>query len=91
MFILKNLTQLEKAVTKARTVKPIVRIISFGVYAVQGSKGNFYTVECKRNEQGEKVVICECKGAERGLVCFHSCSALELHCTIAKHRATARA
>jgi hypothetical protein len=88
MFILKSLNQLEKAVTKARTVKPIVRIISFGVYSVRGSKGNFYTVECKRNEQGEKVVICQCRGAERGLVCFHSASVLELHCTLAKHKAT---
>jgi hypothetical protein len=88
MFILNNLSQLEKAANKARTVKPIVRIKSFGVYAVQGSKGNFYTVECKRNERGEKVVICQCRGAERGLVCFHSASVLELHCTLAKHKAT---
>jgi hypothetical protein len=88
MFILKSLNQLEKAVTKARTVKPIVRIKSFGVYSVRGSKGNFYTVECKRNEQGEKVVICECVGASKGLVCFHSASVLELHCTLAKHKAT---
>ncbi len=88
MYILNNLNQLEKAATKARTVKPIVRIKSFGVYAVQGSKGNFYTVECKRNERGEKVVICECAGAGRGLVCFHSASVLELHCTLAKHKAT---
>ena len=85
MFILKNLDQLEKAVTKAKTVKPIVRMIQFGKYAVQGSKGNFYTVECYRNDKGEKVVACECKGATRG-VCYHSCSVLELHCTLAKHR-----
>ncbi len=88
MYILNNLNQLEKAATKAKTVKPIVRIIKFGVYAVQGSTGNFYTVECKRNERNEKVVSCECKGASKGLVCFHSASVLELHCTLAKHRAT---
>jgi hypothetical protein len=87
MFILTNLNQLEKAANKARTVKPIVRIISFGVYSVRGTKGNFYTVECKRNERGEKVVICQCKGGERG-VCYHAASVLELHCTIAKHKAT---
>ena len=88
MYILKSLNQLEKAATKARTVKPIVRMLSFGLYSVQGSTGNFYTVKCHRNEQGEKVVACECEGARRGLVCFHSTSALELHCTQAKHRAT---
>lgn len=85
MYILENLSQLENASAKARKVKPIVRIVSFGVYLVQGSKGNFYTVECKRNEHGEKVVICDCKGAERG-VCYHSASAIELHSTLAKHR-----
>lgn len=88
MYILTNLDQLEKAANKARTIKPIVKMIEFGVYAVKGSTGNFYKVECNRNEQGEKVVSCECEGARRGLVCFHSTSALELHCTQAKHRAT---
>jgi hypothetical protein len=87
MFILTNLNQLEKAATKARTVKPIVRMIQFGLYSVKGSKGNFYTVKCEK-VGNDKVVTCECKGAERGLVCFHSCSALELHCTLAKHKAT---
>jgi ribosomal protein S27E len=87
MFILNSLNQLEKAVTKARTVKPIVRIIKFGVYSVKGSKGNFYTVKCEK-VGNDKVVTCECKGAERGLVCFHSASVLELHCTLAKHKAT---
>jgi ribosomal protein S27E len=87
MFILNSLNQLEKAVTKARTVKPIVRIIKFGLYSVKGSKGNFYTVKCEK-VGNDKVVTCECKGAERGLVCFHSASVLELHCTLAKHKAT---
>ena len=88
MYILTNLNQLEKAANKARTIKPIVRMIQFGVYAVKGSQGNFYTVECYRNDKGEKVVACQCKGASKGLVCFHSSAALELHCTLAKHRAT---
>ncbi len=88
MFILNNLEQLEKAATKARTVKPIVRIIAFGLYAVQGSTGNFYTVECKRNERNEKTVACNCKAGLSNRICFHSCSVLELHCTLAKHKAT---
>jgi hypothetical protein len=90
MFILNSLNQLEKAVTKARTVKPIVRIIKFGLYSVKGSKGNFYTVKCEK-VGNDKVVTCECRGASKGLVCFHSASVLELHCTLAKHKATARA
>lgn len=87
MYILENLSQLEKAANKARTIKPIVRMLSFGVYNVKGSKGDSYTVECRRNDRNEKVVACGCKGAERGLVCYHSAAAIELHSTIAKHRA----
>lgn len=88
MFILTNLTQLEKAANKARTIKPIVRMMEFGIYAVKGSQNDAYIVECRRNQQGEKVVSCDCKGGERGLVCYHAASVIELHSTLAKHRAT---
>lgn len=64
MFILKNRQQLENAIAKARKVKPRVRIIAFGVYAVKGSNGN-YTVKCERTAKGEKQVLCDCKGGER--------------------------
>ena len=88
MYILTNLTQLEKSAAKARTIKPTVRIIAFGKYAVKGTKGDVYTVECRRNDRNEKVVSCNCKGGERGLVCFHSSAVIELHSTLAKHRTT---
>ena len=88
MFILKDKTQLEKAVAKARKIKPIVRMIVFGKYSVKGSNGNSYTVNLRR-EANQKIVECECKGGMRGLVCYHSVSAIELHSTIAKHRQTA--
>ncbi len=84
MYILQEKGQLEKAIAKAKNRKPIVRKIEFGKYAVRGSSGNFYTVKFSRNALGEKVVECDCRGGERGLVCFHSVSALELHGTIAK-------
>ncbi len=87
MFILKSLNQLEKAANKARTVKPVVRIISFGLYSVKGTKGDSYTVECRRNDRNEKIVSCNCKGGERG-VCYHAASVIELHSTLAKHKAT---
>lgn len=88
MFILESRNQLEKAVAKAQKVKPIVRMIAFGVYAVKGTNGNSYTVKCERTAKGEKQVSCDCKGGAKGLVCYHSVSALELHSTIAKHRQT---
>jgi hypothetical protein len=87
MFILKNKSQLQTAISKARKIKPVVRMIAFGVYAVKGATGN-YTVKMERIGN-EKQVLCDCKGGERGLVCYHSTAALELHSTIAKHRQTA--
>lgn len=85
MFILESKAQLEKAITKAKKTRTTVKFISFGVYKVSGSN-RFYTVECKRNERGEKIVSCECLGAVKGLVCYHAASALSLHIGLAKQR-----
>jgi hypothetical protein len=86
MFILQSKDQLEKAIAKAMKTRAKVKFISFGVYQVSGSKGNFYTVVCERSERGEKIVKCACKGAEKGLVCYHAASALSLHVGLAKQR-----
>lgn len=88
MFILKTKTQLEKAIAKARKVRCAVKFQSFGTYSVKGSNG-FYTVTCKKDSDGNKVVSCECKGAEKGLVCYHSAAALSLHVGLARQQATA--
>jgi hypothetical protein len=85
MFILESKTQLEKAIVKAKKVKTQVKFISFGVYSVKGTKGNFYKVECKK-VGNDKQVSCECLGASKGLVCFHAASALSLHVGLAKQR-----
>jgi hypothetical protein len=85
MFILKSKDQLEKAITKAMNTRAKVKFISFGVYAVSGSKGNFYTVEC-RKVGNEKQVSCECKAGEKNLPCYHAASALSLHVGLAKQR-----
>ena len=84
MFVLRNLNQLEKAVEKAQKVKPVVRMIDFGVYAVKGSKDS-YEVRMER-KNGQKLIMCNCIAGERGFVCYHSVSALELHSTIAAHK-----
>jgi len=89
MFILKSKSQLEKAIQRARKTRTQVKFIAFGTYAVRGSKGNFYTVKCERNERGEKVVKCDCKGAESGYVCKHSVCALSLHTALARQRQNA--
>jgi hypothetical protein len=89
MFILESKAQLERAIAKAMKTRTQVKFISFGTYAVKGTKGNFYTVICERSERGEKVVKCGCKGAEKGLVCYHAVSALALHTALARQRQTA--
>ncbi|CAN5176671.1 hypothetical protein BH20ACI1_BH20ACI1_20150 [soil metagenome] len=86
MFVLDNENQIEKAMQKARKVKPLVKLIAFGVYAVKGSKGNSYTVKCSRNPLGQKQVDCECEGGRKGLVCYHTAAALGLHIVLAEQR-----
>jgi putative transposase len=46
-----------------------------------------YTVMCKKSDNGYKLVECTCKGAERGLVCYHAAAALSLHIGLARQRA----
>ncbi len=88
MFILKDKTQLERAIAKALKIRPRVEFDCFGRYRVSGSKG-YYTVICRKDESGQKVVACGCKGAEKGLVCYHSAAALSLHIGLARQQQTA--
>jgi len=88
MFILKGIEQLEKAIAKAKKLRPRVEFNCFGRYRVSGSKG-FYTVECRKDERGNKVIACGCKGASKGLVCYHAVSALSLHIGLARRQQTA--
>ena len=87
MFILKEKEQLNNANTKARKLRPRVEFDHFGRYRVSGSKGRFYTVICKRSDNGFKFIECTCKGAECGLVCYHAAGALALHTGLARQRA----
>ncbi len=88
MFVLKGIEQLEKAIAKAKKIRPRVEFGSFGHYRVSGSKG-FYTVICRKDERGYKTVDCTCKASERGLVCYHSAAALSLHVGLARQQQTA--
>lgn len=86
MFILNSENQIENGLEKARKAKPKIKTITFGKYLVQGSKGNFYEVYCKRNPLGQKQVDCECKGGQKDLVCYHAVSALGLHICLAEQK-----
>ncbi len=91
MFILRGVDQLSSAITKAKKIRPRVEFNRFGRYRISGSKGGFYTVICKKSDNGYKTVACTCKGAEKGLVCYHAASALSLHIGLAKQRQTTTA
>ncbi len=86
MYILENESQLERATKKARKLKPLVRVIAFGVYAVRGSQGNFYEVRCERDDDGRKIVSCNCEGGRKNLVCFHSVAGLSRHIALASEQ-----
>ena len=88
MFILKTPAQLEKAIIKAKQIRPQVKFNYFGQYRVSGSNGSYYTVTCKKSNNGYKTVECTCKGAEKGLVCYHAAAALSLHVGLARQRQT---
>ena len=86
MFILKGAEQLERAIAKARKIHPRVAFVRFGHYQVSGSRGGYYTVQCRKDDRGIKAVQCTCKGADKGLVCYHAAAALSLHVGLAKLR-----
>jgi hypothetical protein len=89
MFILHNVEQLERAIKKARKLHPRVEFDHFGRYRVSGTRGGYYTVICRKDNRGIKAVECTCKGAERGLVCYHAAAALSLHVGLARQRVSA--
>jgi hypothetical protein len=86
MYILDDEKQLEKAIAKAKKIRTHVKFISFGVYAVRGTKGNYYEVRCERTAEGKKSISCDCEGGRKNLVCWHSVCALSLHIGIARQR-----
>lgn len=86
MFILKAKTQLERAIEKAKQIRPRVEFDCFGRYRVSSSSGGFYTVICKKSDNNFKLVECSCKGGEKGFVCYHAVAALSLHVGLARQR-----
>ncbi len=87
MIQLTTAATLEKAINKARTVKPLVRVAKFGRYTVTNkATGATYTVECVKRE-GKRFAHCTCKAGERGQACYHVASAAAIHMQLATERA----
>jgi uncharacterized protein YjhX (UPF0386 family) len=88
MIQLTSAATLEKAINKARTVKPRVHVNRFGSYTVTNKQtGATYTVECMKRE-GKRFAHCTCKAGERGQACYHLASAVAAHIQLATERAT---
>jgi hypothetical protein len=47
---LKSKTQLDKAIAKAKQIRPRVEFDVFGRYRVSGTRGGYYTVICTRSD-----------------------------------------
>jgi uncharacterized protein YjhX (UPF0386 family) len=87
MIQLTSTATLESAINKARTVKPLVRVVKFGAYTVTNkATGATYTVECMKRE-GKRFAHCTCKAGERGQACYHLASAVAAHIQLATERA----
>ena len=66
-----NKASIDRAVAKARKVKPLVRVLGFGHFQVKGSKGTFYEVKFSKNNT-EFVVECGCDGNKDHNACYHA-------------------
>jgi hypothetical protein len=89
MIQLTTATAIEKAITKARIVKPRVRVNCFGSYTVTNkTTGATYTVTCEKRG-GKRLASCTCKAGELGRACYHIASAVSAHIQLAAERQAA--
>ena len=78
---------LKNAITKARTVKPRVRIRRFGSHIVENKRtGAQYTVTCEKRD-GKRFASCSCVAGTRGKACYHVAAAVSAHMQLAAERA----
>ena len=60
-----------KAIERCKQLKPKVRFVTDRIFAVESANNsNSYTVRFDAKD-GKKFGQCECKAAERGLICYH--------------------
>ncbi len=86
MVKLTTVEAMEKAINKARTVKPLVRVVEFGSYTVTNKQtGATYTVKCEK-VSGERFADCTCEAGKRGMRCYHVAAATGRHIMLASER-----
>ena len=88
MIQLTTATAIEKAINKARTMKPRVRVNCFGSYTVTNkTTGASYTVECLKRD-GKRFAHCSCEAGKRGRACYHVAAAVAAHIQLATEQAS---
>ncbi len=60
-----------KAVAKCKQLKPRVKFIKDRLFAVQSANNSKVYYVSFNVKNGEKFGQCECRAAEKGLVCYH--------------------
>lgn len=92
MFVLKNSkteiqNQMKNAIAKCLNleIKPMVRMRQPGNYFVIGNE-NQYVVRMRIGTRGAKIIDCNCKAGNEGMVCYHSAAALAVHSAIVRAR-----
>lgn len=86
MIKLTTAEAMQKAIDKARNVKPLVRLMHFGSYTVTNKQtGATYTVTCEKRN-GERFADCNCRAGERGQRCYHVAAAAGAHIQLAAER-----
>lgn len=63
------------AIARCKQLKPTVKFVAERTFNVFSSNNeNVYTVKFDV-QNGNKLALCQCKAAERGLVCYHIAAA----------------
>jgi len=86
MIELKNRAQMRNAIKRAYALRPFVRVRGFRWYEVESAdRKQTYTLHFY-NDNGRRLAECNCKGHERGFVCYHVAAAASVHIGIAAMR-----
>ncbi len=85
-------TKIEKAVAKARELKPRVQVVGFGMFEVTGSKGEVYRVEFTNKPGFGLLGACGCRANQAGkYACYHLASVYMVYKFQVRERAAERA
>lgn len=89
MIVLDKLSKLNTAAARAAKVDMKLRVTDFGTYEVCGRSGTWYTVTCRRLEDGQRIVFCSCEDKfprKPNTACYHMVPAVGAHIILALAR-----